>query len=67
MDLNYDVPVYVVLKDANEKELWSGTWDPDANRNLTISASNITTSSGTLYYTPEGGTEQSKAVTFTRQ
>ena len=67
MDLSYDVPVYVVLRDANGKELWSGTWDPDENRNLTISASNITTSSGTLYYTPEGGTEQSKAVNFTRQ
>ena len=66
LSLNEDVPVYVVLRDANGKELGSWTWNPD-NPNLTISASNITTSSGTIYYTPEGGSERSEAVNFTRQ
>ena len=66
LSLREEVPVYVVLKDANGKELGSWTWDPE-NPNLTISASNITTSSGTLYFTPEGGSESSEAVSFTRQ
>ncbi len=68
ISLDYDVPTKVELKDANGTTVSTWTWDPESP-NLNISASNITTSSGTLYYTPQGSTspDSSVAVTFTKQ
>lgn len=60
----YEVPVSVVLKDANGSVIAS--WDLQAKQSLTISAKDIATSSGTIEITGDGVNE-TKTVTFTKQ
>lgn len=61
----HDVPVSVVLKDANGSVIAS--WDLPASQTLTISAKDIATSSGTIEITGDGGVNETKTVTFTKQ
>lgn len=61
----HDVPVSVVLKDANGSVIAS--WDLQASQTLTISAKDIATSSGTIEITGDGGINETKTVTFTKQ
>ena len=61
----HDVPVSVVLKDANGSVIAS--WDLPASQTLTISAKDIATSSGTIEITGDGGINETKMVTFTKQ
>lgn len=60
----HDVPVSVVLKDAEGVAIAS--WDLQANQSLNISAKDIATSSGTIEITGDGVSE-TKTVTFTKQ
>ncbi len=60
----HDVPVSVVLKDAEGVAIAS--WDLQANQSLNISAKDIATSSGTIEITGDGVNE-TKTVTFTKQ
>ena len=60
----YNVPVSVVLKDAEGVVL--ETWDLPAGQSLGINANNIATSSGTIEITGDGVSE-TKTVTFTKQ
>lgn len=60
----HDVPVSVVLKDAEGVSIAS--WDLQANQSLNISAKDIATSSGTIEITGDGVNE-TKTVTFTKQ
>ena len=60
----HEVPVSVVLKDANGSAIAS--WDLQANQSLNISAKDIATSSGTIEITGDGVNE-TKTVTFTKQ
>lgn len=60
----HDVPVSVVLKDAEGVAIAS--WDLQAKQSLNISAKDIATSSGTIEITGDGVSE-TKTVTFTKQ
>lgn len=60
----YEVPVSVVLKDANGSAIAS--WDLQVKQSLGISAKDIATSSGTIEITGDGVNE-TKTVTFTKQ
>lgn len=60
----HDVPVSVVLKDAEGVAIAS--WDLQAKQSLNISAKDIATSSGTIEITGDGVGE-TKTVTFTKQ
>lgn len=61
----HEVPVLVVLKDANGSVIAS--WDLPANQSLIISAKDIATSSGTIEITGDGVENETKTVTFTKQ
>lgn len=61
----HEVPVLVVLKDANGSVIAS--WDLPANQTWTISAKDIATSSGTIEITGDGVENETKTVTFTKQ
>jgi serine/threonine-protein kinase len=61
---DYDVDITVVLQDAEGVQISS--WSVEPGKTLTISASNIATSTGTLEITGEGVSE-SKPVNFTKQ
>lgn len=61
----HEVPVLVVLKDANGSVIAS--WDLPANQSLNISAKDIATSSGTIEITGDGVENETKTVTFTKQ
>ena len=60
----HEVPVSVVLKDAEGVAIAS--WDLQADQSLNISAKDIATSSGTIEITGDGVNE-TKTVTFTKQ
>ena len=61
----HEVPVLVVLKDANGSVIAS--WDLPAKQLLNISAKDIATSSGTIEITGDGVENETKTVTFTKQ
>lgn len=61
----HEVPVSVVLKDANGSVIAS--WDLQAKQTWTISAKDIATSSGTIEITGDGVENETKTVTFTKQ
>lgn len=61
----HEVPVLVVLKDANGSVIAS--WDLPAKQSLGISAKDIATSSGTIEITGDGVENETKTVTFTKQ
>lgn len=60
------VPVYIALYDANNALLGQWLWHP-GDGSLTVTASGISTATGTLAYTPEGvqsGNAWKKTVSF---
>lgn len=61
----HEVPVSVVLKDANGSVIAS--WDLPVGQSLIISAKDIATSSGTIEITGDGVNNETKTVTFTKQ
>ena len=66
LNKTYEVDVTVKLYDAEGTEIPGGSWNVPAGKTLSINASNIATSTGTLKITGDGVDEEEK-VTFTKQ